>query len=596
MKGSQIRFVIVITVISFIILRCAKQGAPTGGVKDIAPPKIIRSIPLNSSVNYSGKHIIVTFDEYVVLDKLNEKFMVSPPMNKKPNIFLRGKSLNIEFQEKLKDSTTYTFYFQDAIKDLNEGNPLNNFQFVFSTGNVIDSLSATGNVYNSFDLEPPENTLIMMYKQLADSAPRKTLPDYITIADINGGFRINNIRDGIYRLYALKDNNNNKKYDLREEGFAFKDTLIVINTAKNYLPAIKDTASAKQNKNKIAVTPLIDGEYKLYLFYAAKKEHYLTSSNRKFSYLLVYTLSIPPDTSKFEFAIENYDGKGFFIEKTPAGDTLAVWLTDSTLYSKPQINTIVRYLFTDTTGVLEYKTDTIPMRYLAGRTTKARAAINKYKVTTKPGSGLLKPGQQIVITSETPFRTPDTTKIRLFEIEKTGKTSIPFSLIKDSSDSHRYYIKTKFKEDRTYLFVADSSVLGDIYGSVTDSVGIKFSVRTTNSYGKLTLNIKNREGDLILQLLDPGEKLVDEKFLKNEGKVEFPLIEKGKYRIRAIYDLNGDRKWNTGDFDLKQQPEPVSYYPDEIEIKVNWEIQQDWDLNKRNQKDQKLRGKKEQNK
>jgi hypothetical protein len=596
MKGIQVRFLVIITTISFIILGCAKQSAPAGGVKDITPPKIIKSIPLNSSVNYTGKHIVVTFDEYVVLDKLSEKFMVSPPMNKKPSIFIRGKNLNIEFQEKLKDSTTYTFYFQDAIKDMNEGNPLNNFQFVFSTGNVIDSLSATGNVYNSFDLEPPENTLIMMYEQLADSAPRKTLPDYITIADINGGFRINNIKTGIYRLYALKENNNNRKYDFREEGFAFMDTIIAINPVKNYLPEIKDTASTRQSQKKITATPLIDGEYKLYLFYATKKEHYLTSSTRKFLYKLFYTLSIPPDTSKFEFAIEDYNGKGFFIEKTPAGDTLAVWLTDSTLYLKPQINTIVRYLFTDTTGVLEYKTDTLSMRYLAGRTTKAREAINKYKVTTNLGSGFLKPGQRIVVTSETPFRTPDTTKIRLYETAKTGKTSIPFSLIKDSSDSHRYYIKTKLKEDRTYLFIADSSAFGDIYESVADSVGIKFSVRTTNSYGKLTLNIKNGAGDLIIQLLDPGEKLVNEKFLKNEGKIEFPLIEKGKYRIRAIYDLNRDGKWNTGDFDLKLQPEPVSYYPNEIEIKVNWELQENWDLSKRNQKEQKLRGKKEQNK
>ena len=179
-----------------VIFSCAKQMPPSGGPRDITPPKIIKSTPASGSLNFKGKSIVVTFDEYVALDKVNEKFMISPPVNKKPNIVLKKKSLYIEFKEKLKDNTTYTLYFQDAIKDLNEGNPIPNFQFVFSTGNVLDSLSVLGNIYNAFDLEAPENIIILMYKTLADSAPMKLLPDYITLADINGGFRINNIGEG----------------------------------------------------------------------------------------------------------------------------------------------------------------------------------------------------------------------------------------------------------------------------------------------------------------------------------------------------------------------------------------------------------------
>jgi len=113
-----------------VIFSCARQAAPSGGPDDTSPPKIVKSVPLKSSRNFKGKNIVITFDEYVVLDKMTDKFMVSPPLNKKPEIFLRGKSLNIEFKEDLKDSTTYTLYFQDAIKDLNAANPLMNFQFV----------------------------------------------------------------------------------------------------------------------------------------------------------------------------------------------------------------------------------------------------------------------------------------------------------------------------------------------------------------------------------------------------------------------------------------------------------------------------------
>ena len=141
-----------------LISACAKISSPSGGPRDRLPPVVVKSIPVNGAKNFKGKSIAITFDEYVVLDNINEKFMVSPPMKKKPRVFIKGKSVNVEFDEKLKDSTTYTFYFQDAIRDLNEGNILENYQFVFSTGPVIDSLSVTGNVYNAFNLEVPEKT------------------------------------------------------------------------------------------------------------------------------------------------------------------------------------------------------------------------------------------------------------------------------------------------------------------------------------------------------------------------------------------------------------------------------------------------------
>jgi len=141
---------------------CAKISSPSGGPKDKTSPVIVKSVPENGTVNFSEKEITVSFNEYVVLENINEKFMVSPPMAKKPEIVIRGKSMRIRFEEKLRDSTTYTFYFQDAIRDLNEGNPINNYQFVFSTGPFIDSLSVTGNVYSALTLDPPENTLVML--------------------------------------------------------------------------------------------------------------------------------------------------------------------------------------------------------------------------------------------------------------------------------------------------------------------------------------------------------------------------------------------------------------------------------------------------
>ena len=589
MKWNDFRFWPIIIIIVFIACSCAKMAMPAGGPKDTVPPKLVKSTPPVNTTYYKGKTIVLTFDEYFVLDKINEKFMVSPPMSLKPLTSVRGKSLYIEFQEALKDSTTYTLYFQDAIKDLNEGNPLNNFQFVFSTGRVIDSLSLTGNVLNSNTLEAEKNVLVLMYRAVADSAPRKMLPDYISQTDINGGFRINNVKEGTYRLYALKDNNSNNKYDLADEGFAFLDSAAVIIPSTNYLPEPKIVDTIKTKEKKIAKLPEIEGQYKLYLFTAGKNTHYLTSSERKLPYQLVYTLSLPPDTSKFYFTIEDPATKDYFVEKSTAGDTIMYWLRDSSLYSKPQINTVIRYLFTDTTGRLIYKTDTIPMRYLASRTSRAKEARNTYKYTTNLLDNSLNPGEKIIFSSQIPFRNPDTSRIKLYETAISPKNLIPYSLKKDSSFSRRYYLNAKFKDGMKYILITDSAAFGNIYGEVTDSTGIKFSVRTADSFGRLTMNIQNGQGDLIIQLLDDKEKLIAERKLTNSGPALFPMLEKGKYRSRVIYDLNGDGKWTSGDFTLNRQPEPVSYYPSEIEIRLNFDIIQDWDVANKNIKDQKLR-------
>ncbi|MDX9729947.1 MAG: Ig-like domain-containing protein, partial [Bacteroidales bacterium] len=175
---------------------CAKISAPTGGPKDNDPPVILKSLPGNNTVMFTGKEFEITFDEYVVLDRITEKFMVSPPLAKKPEIKLKGKSLVVTWEDDLADSTTYTFYFQDAIRDNNENNPIPNYQYVFSTGPVLDSLSLTGNVFNAADLEIVEDVMVLMYSNLSDTAPRTVLPAYISRPDPSGGFTISNIRPG----------------------------------------------------------------------------------------------------------------------------------------------------------------------------------------------------------------------------------------------------------------------------------------------------------------------------------------------------------------------------------------------------------------
>ncbi len=617
MYKRMINRLFLISALIAILSACAKISSPSGGPRDKLPPVVVKSDPVNGARNFKGNKIAIVFNEYVVLDNINEKFMVSPPMKKKPRVFIRGKGVDIEFDDKLKDSTTYTFYFLDAIKDLNEGNILQNFQFVLSTGPVIDSLSVTGNIYNSFNLEAPEKTQVLMYRELADSAVVKHLPEYISRVDQNGYFRIDNVRPGTYRLFGLKDLDNSKNYNNPDEEFAFMDSTVVITAEKNFIPpppVVKDTVKVKKTMNKNAA-PVKDtttvkkgvnkepelvaliGEYRLFQFAAQKKAHYLTKSNRDLKYRMLFILSVPPDSMKFGIFIPGVDSKAYFLEPSRDRDTLKVWLTDSSLYSQPLIKTIVRYPFTDTLGILGYKQDTIQMRFITPRAPRV-AKIKRTVFTFESSilSGSLKPGQPIVFKSKTPFKEPDTSRIHLYELVQTTRQNVPYSLVKDSTNSCKYYLKSKLQQEKKYLFVAESASFGDIYYEYSDSIGVKFSIKDSESYSKLTLEVKNYKGDRIIQLLDKTEKLVAETYMKKDGKVVFPLLETGFYRVRVIYDLNGDGKWTTGDFALGRQPEPVSYYPGEIEFKPGWELEftdeKAWDIGVKNFKDPKLMEKK----
>ncbi|HHU33618.1 MAG TPA: hypothetical protein GXZ49_00135, partial [Bacteroidetes bacterium] len=207
---------------------CAKVGTPSGGPRDVDPPVVLKSVPDNGTTNFKGNKFIVTFDEYVTINGVNDKLMVSPPLGKRPTVSMKGKSITVEFEDILRDSTTYTFYFQDAIKDLNEGNPLENYQFVFSTGDVIDSLSLKGNIYYGMSLDPPAEALVMLYSNLSDTSFKTLLPDYITKASKEGNFRIDNIRAGKYRLFGLEDQDNSKNFNLNDEVIAFYPSVIDI--------------------------------------------------------------------------------------------------------------------------------------------------------------------------------------------------------------------------------------------------------------------------------------------------------------------------------------------------------------------------------
>ncbi len=607
-KAQQFIILLIFTIFS----GCAKISSPTGGTRDRIPPKIVGSEPVDGEVNFKGDEIVIEFDEYVVLDNINDKFMVSPPMKQKPRVFTRGKSVRVQYQDTLRDSTTYAFYFMDAIRDLNEGNILPNYKIAFSTGSFIDSLSVTGNIYISPSLDAPEATTVLLFRNPEDTAVVKLFPDYLSRLDDKGYFRIDNVREGRYRLYALKDDDNSKNYNRVEESFGFLDSIITVTSENNFLPPEPDTTeipsltikkkvppppvkitktTASANKKPEETVPEKTGEYVIIMFDAQKTNHYLANTGRSKSYKLTYILSIPPDTMKFDFRFQDLPDSGYMIERSAYRDTVTVWLTDSTIYTKPLLNTIVKYPFTDTLEINGYKEDTIPMRFTFPKALRGGPKKTMLALQNNVTGGVLKPGQSIVFRAETPLSEPDTSLIRLYEILEKKRQSIPYSFIRDTSNSGKITLKARLAEGKQYLFIADSASISNIYNEHIDSTGIRFSVRQAASYSKLDLDISNSGGRSIVQLLDNNEKPIQQSVIEGDGKLTFSLLEKGTFKIRAISDLNGDGKWTTGDFFEQRQPEPVTYFPKIIEIPEGWDASERWDMARKNFKPQMLRAK-----
>ena len=213
----------------FIILlmfSCAKIVTPSGGAKDNQPPTFVSSKPYLNAINFNGREIEIEFNEYIVLENPINKVLISPQIQPAPEIVSNLKSIYIKGLDSLKENTTYIIDFADAIKDYNEGNRLNGFSFAFSTGNHIDTLWYEGVVLDAFELKPIANKYVLLYS-FADTTYIRTNPsDYLTKTDSNGVFRFHNLAPKQYKVIILDDKNQNKIYDLPNEGIGFSNTLV----------------------------------------------------------------------------------------------------------------------------------------------------------------------------------------------------------------------------------------------------------------------------------------------------------------------------------------------------------------------------------
>ncbi len=408
---------LILLILALLYFQCARVGTPIGGEKDESPPRVKKSIPENYSIHFEGDKIEIDFDEFFRLIELDQKLVVSPPLEEKPEILPKGKTLVIDLKtNELRENITYTFNFSDAIVDNNEGNPIENFEFVFSTGSTIDSLSVIGTIIWAFDLQPEEDVFVMLYENLNDSAPIIEFPAYIAKADDEGKFRVNNIKADTFRVIGLKDMNLNYKFDLAGEPIAFMDSLLFIGMGKKTELVRDDTT---QTGKALIKPPNIN----LYLFTEEEEEQYLKSSERPSSYQIIFIFNKPLTTELIVNPIDFSPPDDWYLkEDYQNGDTISYWIKDSTIANAEVLTAELIYPVKDSTGVFKPYSDTVTLRY--SKPVKAR---RKKRQETEQEERLLKLGinvtrgsrldlnSNIVIESPTPVLNIDTSMINILK-------------------------------------------------------------------------------------------------------------------------------------------------------------------------------------
>ncbi len=611
----------------FIILwisACAKIVAPTGGPKDEEPPKIVSSSPQNYSTNFSDDQINITFNEFIQLKDLTQNLIVSPPLEEKPDVTVKGKTLNIQFPSELKDSTTYNIYFGNSVQDYNEGNPIENFQYVLSTGDYIDSLSIEGKVLNAFNLLPEEDVHVMLYSDFADSVPMKNIPEYISKTDKEGFFRINNIRNEEFKLFSLRDENRNYLYDLDSEGIAFSDSIVkfhletetIIDTIfvhdsllsnpdelvidSIYISSQQYAAdSLETDTSKIVNDSLVIIKHKpvdtiitqtrpyfpvplFYLMYfnEDKETQYLDNSIRDDKRKLELMFNKPiKDSVIIELLDTTIESKWYIQENNINHDTIFYWLTDSSLYNKGDLKTTISYQKEDSNLVYHWVTDTINFRYFDTEQQKGQAADTtlgiRINVKNNATFDLNKP---ITLNFNKPVHSVDTSRMKLFVKEDTLENPVTIKLAKDSVYFRKYNIVNEFDEDASYRLEILPKAFVDIYDTPNDTIMIEFKTRKFDYYGKILANITGIDSSfqIIAQLVvskKDSEKVYRERIIKKDQTVEFGYLPPEEFLFKVILDTNFNGKWDTGEYLEHRQPEEVFYYDNAIKVRSNWDIE-----------------------
>jgi uncharacterized protein (DUF2141 family) len=582
---------LIVAVLAWIVIisSCANQGMPTGGPLDSLPPVLINTQPKFKALNYKGSDVRFTFNEYINSSKISEMLVVSPPLEKRPVVLTKSKTIIVRFNEDLKDSTTYSLDFKDAIVDNNENNPFDNFRFSFSTGDNYDSLRVTGRVLNSFNLNPLENVLVMLHKNLHDSAVFALRPDFIAKTDKTGLFLIDNVPSGKYNLFAINDLNNDLKYNEGAEEIAYWDSLIV--PYAEYIDMIDTVVSGADSFLVSGHTHFFPEPVFMRYFSENLFDQFLQSFTRSSKYRCDFIFNEPVNDT-FEIRLVGQEAEDWYILEPNAGmDSITLWITDTILANNDTLLMELSYFQLDTANQVFVQKDTLALNFTAReddtpqRRRRSREdeesdeeiPVPQFSLITNVGN-VFELNSDIEITLPEPVFDFDTTAILLHLMDDSLKTPLDYSLTKDSLRYRTYHLAYKWESGTSYTLSIDSAAFTNIYGITSSKLARNFKTRDENYYGQIILNFSEVKTPLIVQLLrnDNKETIIKTQPITADGKVIFDYLAPEKYIVKIIYDDNNNGKWDSGSFQDKYQPERVAYHNEVIKVRSNWDSEIIW--------------------
>jgi len=588
-----------------VVYSCASMGNPDGGPYDEEPPKFVRSTPKPFAINSKEKKVTIEFDEFIKLEKAAEKVVVSPPQLEQPEIKASGRKVVVGLVDSLKPNTTYTIDFADAIVDNNEGNPLGNYAFTFSTGTTIDTMEVSGTVLGASDLEPVKNIQVGLHSDLSDSAFMKKPFDRVSRTDSRGHFSIRGIAPGKYRIYALMDGNQNYLFDSKTEMIAFSDSIIIpaMEDAMRQDTIWKDSLTIDTIKS-VGYTRFLPDDIILRAFKEENDRQYLTRSERDKENHFVLTFSARADTLPTLKGLNFDERDAFIIEKTDRNDSICYWIKDSLIYQMDTLEIQMDYLATDTLDRLVPQTDTL---FLANKLTRAerekleaKAAEEKEKERKKKEKKgeTIEPeptkfltlnvdapsafdlDRNVYLSFDEPVASIDTAAIHM-EIKKDSLwEEIPFMFVADSVVPRKYEILAEWEPEKEYQLSIDSMAFRGMYGLHTNKVKQTMKVKKLDEYGTILLNITGADSTAVVELLDGSGKVLRRQRITPQNTADFYYLNPGtKFYIRLFNDRNGNGVWDTGKYSEHLQPEEVYYFPKVWEMKANFEFEENWDIN-----------------
>ena len=586
-----IRKVLAVVTVIAALYSCASIGRPDGGPLDETPPRFIGSTPAAGALNNTKTKVSLSFDEFIKLEKANEKVVISPPQVQQPEIKASGKKISVNLLDSLKPNTTYTIDFSDAIVDNNEGNPLGNFAFTFSTGSAIDTMEVSGTLLEASNLEPVKGMLVGMHSNLSDTAFTKLPFDRVARTDSRGHFTIRGVAPGKYRIFGLMDADQNFAFSQKSEALAFNDSLVIPRWEERIR---QDTTWV----DSLTIDTVVERKYTYYL-----PDNVILRSFKEdlFSQYLVKNERLTPEKFTLYFAAKadtlpvlkglNFDERdAFIIEKNLTNDTIHYWVKDSLLYKQDTLSLSLNYLYTDTLNQLVPRTDTLN---LVAKTVKKAVDEPKKKKKKKGEEEEPEPTKflhvstyipstmdvydYISLSFDEPIASFDSAAIHLKQKVDTLWEDIPFTFEQDSLQLRKYNLYYEWEPTREYEFSVDSTAIHGIYGLFTDKIKQNIKVRSLEEYGAIYFNVSGCDSIAFVELLDTQDKVVRKVPVVN-GQADFYFLNPGKYCARLINDTNGNGVWDSGEYETKRQPEMVYYYPQILEPKANWEVEQTWDV------------------